>query len=184
MGIAKVAIGLGRALEDVRAGTDRLASRRLDIGHSTPRLHLSSSLLRDGGPLPLSATVEGNSTPPPLRWSGMPASAKSIVVICEDPDASLPDPFVHWVIYGLPSTIQALDGTTAGYTRGLNGKLKLGYVGASASPGHGVHHCHFQVFALDTMVTLHGGAARSSVLEAMRGHVVAWGELVGTYEHR
>jgi Raf kinase inhibitor-like YbhB/YbcL family protein len=183
MGIAhEAAVGIGRTLESVRAGTERLASRRLDVAPNAARLHVSSSLLRDGGALPRSAIREGQSAPPPLRWSGVPASAKSIVVICEDADAPLPEPFVHWMVYGVPATIQALDGTAAGHPEGLNSRLEVGYTGASPLAGHGVHHYHFQIFALDTMITLHEGAGRSALLESMRGHVVAWGEIVGTHE--
>jgi Raf kinase inhibitor-like YbhB/YbcL family protein len=112
----------------------------------------------------------------------VPASTKSVAVVCEDPDAPLPEPFVHWMVYGLPSTVQELDGTAAAHPEGLNSKLSIGYAPVSPLTGHGEHHYHFEVFALDVPLSLPRGAGRSALIEAMRGHVVAWGDIVGTYE--
>jgi len=187
MGIAhEAAVGIGKALEHLHAGDDRLAKNKLNVATNKGmgRLTVSSALFRDGGPLPASATADGANVAPPLRWLSVPVIAKSIVILCEDPDAPFPDPFVHWLVYGIPATVQSLDGTAAGFPEGQNSKLRSEFTGAAPPPGHGVHHYHFQVFALDTMVSLDAGAGRSAVLAAMMGHVVAWGEIVGTYERK
>jgi len=95
----------------------------------------------------------------------------------------LPQPFVHWLVYGLRGEDATLDATRLASAReGRNSTGRKGYVGAAPPPGHGTHHYHFQVFALDIDLALDAGARRSAVLDVMNGHVVAWGELVGSYE--
>ena len=126
---------------------------------------------------------DGEAVPPPISWRGVPAGARSVVVVCEDPDAPVPEPFVHWIVYGLPAHDGTLDASTLATAReGRNSIGKKGYAGASPPAGHGPHHYHFQVFALDNELSVDLGAGRSTLLDAMRGHVVARGDLVATYE--
>lgn len=182
MGIAhSAAVTLGKALRPIHAGDRKLASQRLGLGNLTSIVVRSDSFASDG-PLPLSATADGAGTPPHLEWLGVPASARSIAVVVEDPDAPFPRPFAHWLVYGLDPAVDALDGARVAGHEGKNSMMTIGFSPAAPPPGHGPHRYHFQVFALDCAIDLEPGAGRSALLARMRGHVVAWGELVGTYE--
>jgi len=175
--VARIA---GEALSPVRAGTERLASRRFDL--AVPKLSVTSDWFEDGAPLPARCTVDGEGVPPPLRWSEPPAEARELVLICEDPDAPLAEPFVHWLVYDIQAEARSLDAASATHARvGQNSKLDLAFAPAAPPPGHGQHHYHFQLFALDAPLALDRGEGRTKVLEAMEGHVIAYGELVGTF---
>ena len=185
MGIAhEVLRKVGQALRPLHAGERKLAVAKLGSeGNQT--LHVTSSAFPADGALPLSATAQGGNTAPPIAWKGVPEHAQSVVVVCEDPDAPFPQPYVHWLVYDLPP----VDGEVgpalyADARAGENSKGDLGFTGAAPPPGHGVHHYHFQVFALDVSLGLEQGAGRGALFEAMRGHVLAWGQVVGTWESR
>jgi hypothetical protein len=174
----------GEVLRTTHAGNEKLASGKLGKG-SPPTLRVSSDWFEDGAALPPRFTVDGEGSAPPLRWSRAPSGAKSLVLVCEDPDAPTPEPFVHWLVYGIPPELETLDaGTLARVREGENSKLGTGFIPAAPPVGHGVHHYHFQLFALDTPMNLEEGAGRRKLFEAMRGHVLEWGELVGTYERQ
>jgi Raf kinase inhibitor-like YbhB/YbcL family protein len=146
---------------------------------------VSSEWFRDGGSLPGRCTVDGEGVAPPLSWTRPAGGTQAVVLICEDPDAPLPEPFVHWLVYGIPADLQHLDVSTRPRAHeGQNSKLKSGFTPAAPPPGHGLHHYHFQIFALDTRVHLENGVGRGKLLEAMRGHVLQWGELVGIYQRQ
>lgn len=186
MGIGhNAAVTLGKALGKVHAGQHKLTSQKLELGKLTS-IVVTSDAFANGNPLPLSATADGAGTPPHLEWLGVPANARSIAVIVEDPDAPFPRPFVHWLVYDVdPGAVNIIDFRTGVPGReGKNSMMKVGFTPAAPPPGHGMHRYHFQVFALDKVLGLEEGAGRSAMLAAMRGHVVAWGELVGTYERR
>jgi Raf kinase inhibitor-like YbhB/YbcL family protein len=109
----------------------------------------------------------------------------------EDPDASRDPPFVHWVLYNLPPDLMSLrEGVPAqprlelpqGALQGVNDRGSLGYFGMRPPKGDPGHHYHVQVFALDAMLELPHGASRAQLLDAMQGHVLAQGEVVGTYK--
>lgn len=178
----RVSKTVGSALKSLHAGDEKLASARLANG-ILPTLQISSDWFEQGASLPPRCSVDGEGLAPPLRWSKPPLDAKSLVLICEDPDAPMPEPYVHWLVYAIPATLEMLDETTLPAVRqGENSKLKTGFTPAAPPPGHGVHHYHFQLFALDTPISLDRGAGRSKLYEAMLGHVVDWGELIGTYK--
>ena len=183
MGLASDLIHkVGHVLGGVRAGVPKLASRRLGGERS---IVVSSPSFVDGERLPLWATKDGEGVPPELRWESVPPGTKSIAVFCEDPDAPFPEPFVHWIVYGVAPSVTALTPAMLAAARaGKNSNMKSGYAPAAPPPGHGMHHYHFQVFALDTSLRFTGGCGRREVIEAMGGHVLAWGETIGTYERR
>ena len=186
MGFAHgVAATVGKVLRSVHAGERKLAAYKLDVVATVPSIEVASPDFEAGGELPREVTVDGAGVPPTIAWRGVPPWARSLAVFCEDPDSPSPEPFVHWVVYGLPPTVTVIDGKPNGYGHeGKNSKLESEYTPPAAWPGHGMHHYHFQVFALDIELDLDPGAGRHALLTAMRGHVVAWGELVGTYERR
>jgi Raf kinase inhibitor-like YbhB/YbcL family protein len=185
MGLARdISKSIGHSMQPIRAGDDKLASRRLlDADTAAARtIDVFSSAFTDGGTLPLAFTADGANIPPPISWSNLPERARSVVLVCEDPDAPMPKPFVHWLVYSLPVTIGSVTAAPGGARQGKNSLFKTGYTGAAPPPGHGMHHYHFQLFALDVIPELEEGAGRTAVVEAMRGHVVGWGEIVATYE--
>lgn len=184
MGLAhEVGRSIGKVMVPIRAGIDKLASRKLglDRGHSQT-LAVTSSAFSEGGTIPAAYTVDAGGFAPPIAWGNVPESARSMVLVCEDPDAPMPKPFVQWLVYSLPSAVGSLESAPAFGREGKNSMMKIGYAPPAPPAGHGPHRYHFQVFALDTILELEAGAGRSSLIEAMRGHVLAWGETVGIYE--
>jgi Raf kinase inhibitor-like YbhB/YbcL family protein len=170
----------GEALAPVRAGADRLASKRFDL--AAPKLSLTSEWFEDGEPLPDRCSVDGEGVPPPLLWSEPPPHARELVLICEDPDAPSAEPFVHWLVYGIPAEARSLHGDLLARAReGENSKREHGFAPAAPPRGHGTHHYHFQLFALDAALGLEPGVGRKTLLNGMDGHVIAYGEIIGTY---
>jgi Raf kinase inhibitor-like YbhB/YbcL family protein len=127
---------------------------------------------------------------PEISWTRV-EGAKSYALILEDPDAKNVIPFVHWVAYNIPAEVTALpeglhDGEQllepARIFQGRTSRGTVGYFGPRPPEGDPPHHYHFQVFALDRQLNLPPGAVREDVVHAMSGHVLAAGELVGTYQ--
>ncbi len=152
---------------------------------------VESSAIGSGQPIPRQYTGEGEDISPPLSWSGVPDGAKELALICDDPDAPTPEPWVHWVIYKIAASTPGLGpnvATTAapdapaGALQGVNSWGRVGYGGPMPPPGHGVHHYHFKVYALDAPLDVKAGLDKNALLKAMSGHVMAQGELIGTYQ--
>ena len=163
------------ALQRAGAGT------KDGIAVSSPAIHGTISKVQ---------SEYGDGVSPEIWWDGV-EGAKSYALILEDPDARSPKPFVHWVAYNIPGDRTSLpeglqDQATLAEPKGLlQGKTsqgEVGYFGPRPPVGDPPHHYHFQVFALDTTLDVPPGAERDDVLSAMDGHVLAAGELVGTYE--
>jgi Raf kinase inhibitor-like YbhB/YbcL family protein len=182
MGIVDEAVeALGHSIRNVHAGSDKLMSRKL-MGQTAPAIAVTSPAFAPLGRLPVSCTVDGAGTPPAIEWIHVPAKTQSMVLACEDPDSPLPEPFVHWIVYGIRASARSLDArTSAALQHGKNSKFATGFLPIAPPPGQGVHHYHFQVFALDSETEI-DGLGRSALVDHMEGHVLAWGELVGTYE--
>lgn len=156
------------------------------VGGASP-LTLTSAAFAAGAPIPqrFAYTGEGENVSPPLAWSGVPAGAQELALICDDPDAPSSEPWVHWVLYGIPASASGLaEGETGGAVAGQNGWGEAGWGGPFPPPGHGVHHYHFKLYALDAPVGLAPGATKPALLQAIEGHVLATAELVGTYERK
>jgi Raf kinase inhibitor-like YbhB/YbcL family protein len=161
---------------------------------ATASLRVSSRAFPANGKIPKRHAYEGEgqNVSPEISWTGVPKAAHEIVVICDDPDAPRPEPWVHWVLYripagskGLPEGVERKGGpldNPPGAMHGKNTWNELGWGGPLPPPGHGVHHYHFKVYAIDTHLQLMPGATKDEVLKAIQGHVVAEGEVVGTYE--
>ena len=124
---------------------------------------------------------EGQNISPPLRWSGVPAGARELALVCDDPDAPVDEPWVHWLLYRIPATAAGLDEGERKGAAGENSWEEAGYGGPFPPKGHGTHHYHFRLYALDAPLALKPGATKAQLLKAMKGHVLAEGELVGTY---
>lgn len=157
---------------------------------------LSSTAFEPGKVIPRKHTGEGGDVSPPLSWEHVPDGTKEFALICDDPDAPTPQPWVHWVIYGISAEVRHLpegiknDPKLTQPILALQGKNSwdsgktIGYRGPMPPPGHGTHHYHFKLYALDTPLELAPGATKDQLLRAMKGHVVALAELIGTYERK
>jgi Raf kinase inhibitor-like YbhB/YbcL family protein len=145
-------------------------------------LKIASPQFAAGGRIPLQASAYGANVSPALTWPAPPRGTQSLALIVEDPDASPDKPFVHWVVYGMPATARGMTAgaTPPGSADGTNGTGKTGYHGPHPPP-NGDHHYHFQLFALDQKPPLRPGADRDALVAAMRGHVLAKGDLVGLF---
>ncbi|HMV30831.1 MAG TPA: YbhB/YbcL family Raf kinase inhibitor-like protein [Gemmatimonadales bacterium] len=155
-------------------------------------LQLTSPAFAPGGAIPSAHTCEGADRSPPLAWAGVPAGARSLVLIVDDPDA--PDPaaprmtWVHWVLYNLPPDSPGLPEAVApsalpsGTLEGVTDFKRTGWGGPC--PPIGRHRYFFRLYALDTVLPDLGRPARARVDQAMAGHVLAQAELMGTYQKR
>ena len=146
-------------------------------------LKVSSPKIAPGAPIPEVYSSYGQGVSPPLAWSKAPYASRSFALIIEDPDAPLPMPFIHWMMWNIPLQTTHVDqgSVPAGAEQGkLMFVGKVGYMGPKPPAGP-AHHYHFEVFALDRSLDLASGAERQALLDAMKGHVLASGEFVGTY---
>ena len=154
-------------------------------GESAAKLTITSTAFAAGQPVPKKYTGDGEDKSPPLSWSGVPAAAKELALIVDDPDAPTDEPWVHWVIYKIPASAKGLaEGDPAGAPQGKNSFDNVGYGGPSPPPGHGTHHYHFKLYALGAPLAVQGGLDKKALLSAMSGHIIAQGELIGTYERK
>ena len=160
-------------------------------GDKSMALTIRSSAFADQARIPKRFTGDGEDVSPELSWSGVPAGARELALICDDPDAPTPEPWVHWVIYKIPATATGLRenipktgslSEPAGALQGVNSWGTIGYRGPAPPRGHGVHHYHFKLYVLDTALNVAAGVDKKKLLSAMQGHIVAQGELVGTYQ--
>ena len=153
-------------------------------------LTIRSPAFADHGPIPQRYTADGANVSPPLEWAGVPAAARSLALIVDDPDA--PDPrapqrtWVHWVLYDIPAEARALgedaalSGLPPGTRSGLNDWRSAAYGGPA--PPVGRHRYFHKLYARDVMLPELGHPTKARVLAAMKGHVLAEAELVGTYQ--
>jgi Raf kinase inhibitor-like YbhB/YbcL family protein len=154
---------------------------------SGEKLKVTSSALREGEAIPREYTGEGADRSPPLKWESPPAKTRSLALLVEDPDAP-GGTFTHWVLFNLPADTRELpekasDGKLPeGAVQGTNDFDKTGYNGPKPPKGK-AHRYFFKVFALDAKLDLDSKAKHSDVTKAMRGHVLAEGALLGTYQH-
>jgi len=147
-------------------------------------LSITSSVFTQGQPIPPLYTCDDQGIAPPLAWSGAPEATKSFAMIMDDPDAPA-GTFVHWVIYNIPSAVSAFpegmpkDVTLPdGSVQGPNSARRAGYT--PPCPPGGTHRYFFKLYALDSMLNIEN-AAKDQLLQAMQGHILAQGELMGTY---
>jgi len=148
-------------------------------------IEVSSPAFEPGGSIPRKHTGEGQDVSPALRWSGLPEETKEIALICDDPDAPRTEPWVHWVVYKIPAERTGLpEGGAQEALEGNNDFGAQGYGGPMPPRSHGVHHYHFKIYALDAELEAVAGLTKDRLLEAIEGHILDEGELIGTYERR
>lgn len=145
-------------------------------------INLTSAAFSDGAVMPAKYTCSGADVSPPITWSGVPNGAQSLALTVVDPDAP-GKPFVHWLVFNLPASSTGLAEGEApqGSLQGRNDFGTNRYRGPCPPPGV-PHHYHFKVYALDTRPSLQSGASEAAFQDAIKGHVMATGELVGTFK--
>jgi hypothetical protein len=148
-------------------------------------LSLYSTAFANGQPIPSAYSCKGRDASPPLAWGEPPQGTQSLALIVDDPDAPA-GTWVHWVVFnipaltrGLPEAVSAEPQLFDGSRQGNNSSRRLGYQGPC--PPSGTHRYFFKIYALDSMLSLSSGADKSKLLQAMQGHILAQGELMGTF---
>ncbi len=152
-------------------------------------LSLTTTAFPSNGPIPARYTCDGEDRSPPLTWRDAPAQTAAFALIMDDPDAPR-GVFTHWVLYNLPADARELpegvpsaERLPGGALQGVNDFGRVGYGGPCPPPGP-AHRYRFTLYALDTPLGLGPRATKQAVLDAMRGHVLAEGQLVGTYQRQ
>lgn len=168
-----------------------IAFDRPETAAAAGSLSVSSGSFAPGGFIPSENSGYGKNLSPSLTWSEGPPKTRSYVVLVEDPDGAGPEPTLHWLAYDIPASQTSLDSKTRnavrvkepepGFSQGPNDHGGLGWTGPHPPVGDPPHHYHFQVFALDRMSGKRPGSDRATILGALRGHVLAKGEVIGLY---
>src|ERR1700736_425952 len=150
-------------------------------------MKVTSSAFQSGQAIPATYTCDGVDISPPLHWSGVPAAAHSLALICGDPDAPV-GTWVHWVFYDLPvpttdltEKVPTLETLPSGAKQGINDFRRVGYAGPCPPPGK-PHRYYFKLYALDADLALKPRANKAELLRAMEGHLLAEGQLMGIYQ--
>jgi len=147
--------------------------------------HLESAAFGPDQEIPRRHVREGDNLSPPLKWSGAPLETKSYMLVVEDPDAPN-GTFHHWALFDIDAACDHLDEATGlAATHGRNDFGNTGYDGPQPPRGHGVHHYHFRLAALDVPTLGVGdGADIARIQSQARRHVLDEAELIGTFEAR
>lgn len=150
------------------------------------QIQLNSTAFKDGETIPVIYTCDGKNISPPLSWTEPPQGFKSIALIVDDPDAPA-GTWVHWVVFNLSPSMSSLsEGASSLGSQepfgmaGMNSFQKSGY-GGPCPPKGKPHRYFFKLYALDIMLGLKSGVSKADVEKAMQGHILAQGQLMGTY---
>jgi Raf kinase inhibitor-like YbhB/YbcL family protein len=156
------------------------------VGENSMQIQLSSTAFKEGGAIPVAYTCDGKNISPPLSWASVPQSAQSLALIVDDPDAPS-GTWVHWVVFNISPTLGSLSegvsssGSQDAFgTPGTSSFRKSGY-GGPCPPKGKPHRYFFKLYALDILLGLKSGASKTDVEKAMQGHILAQGQLMGTY---
>ncbi|WP_448375956.1 YbhB/YbcL family Raf kinase inhibitor-like protein [Fervidobacterium sp.] len=151
-----------------------------------------SSVFKNGDFIPRKYTCEGQDINPEIIVNNIPDGAKTIAIICDDPDAPI-GTFVHWVLWNrpvsgssvtIPEGIGKAEKLSDGTMQGYNDFGKIGYNGPCPPRGHGVHHYHFKVYAVSTVLELKGKVTKKELEKALNGKILAQAEIIGLYERK
>jgi Raf kinase inhibitor-like YbhB/YbcL family protein len=147
-------------------------------------MKIKSPAFADGGMIPAKHSCDGEKVNPALEFSGVPASAKALALIIDDPDVPktlIPSgEFVHWLVWDMAPTSAGIgEADKAAATMGVNGTGKPGYY--PMCPPDREHRYFFKLYALDKMLGDSKIANKADLLAAMQGHIVAQAQLMGRY---
>jgi Raf kinase inhibitor-like YbhB/YbcL family protein len=174
-----------------KASADKAASSK---GDKRMTIQITSPAFKEGETIPKRFTGEGADVSPPLNWKGVPEGTKELVLICDDPDAPVEEPWVHWVIYKIPANSTSLKEGVPRKTRltepagALQGKnswpngQNIGYRGPMPPVGHGTHRYYFKLYALEAKLAVEPSLDKKAIIQEIEHHVLAQGQLMGTYQ--
>jgi hypothetical protein len=147
-------------------------------------MKITSPAFNNNERIPEKFTGDGEDVSPHLAWEGAPEGTVEFVLICDDPDAPVAEPWVHWVMYKIPAgESQIMEGARGFRAKeGMNDFGNKGYGGPAPPKGHGDHHYYFKLYALgEPLPITDEGATKKEVLQAMEGKILDQAELVGIY---
>jgi Raf kinase inhibitor-like YbhB/YbcL family protein len=157
--------------------------------NAATKIHLTSPTFADGAAIPSKYTCDGENISPPVAWGKFPEKTKSLALVCDDPDAPA-GTWVHWVIFNIPPIFNALSEKAPpeeilppGTKQGRNDFNRIGY-GGPCPPRGNPHRYFFKLYALDTKLSVHPGATKKELMAAIEGHILAQGQLMGTYKRK
>ena len=142
------------------------------------KLSVTSPAFENNKPIPVKYTCDGANINPPLTIEDVPEETKALVLIVDDPDAPM-GTFDHWVVWNIQPTTRRIEENTVPGTEGISTSRKHAYGGPC--PPYGTHRYFFKVYALDTQLDLKSNSSKRDVEKAMKGHILAEGELMGLY---
>ena len=157
-------------------------------GAKKMEIKLTSPAFKEGEIIPKKYTCDGDDISPPLAWEAVPNGAKSLALIADDPDAPK-GTWVHWVIFNLPATAKELPEHLSisemlnGAKQGMNDFGKIGY-GGPCPPAGNPHRYFFKLYALDSALHLKPNAKKEDLVNAMEGHILGQGQLMGKYARK
>ena len=178
-----------------------LATLAFEVGaqDAPETISVTSSAFDHHGMVPEANSASGDNVSIDLSWADLPEGTQQLALICDDPIVveigMMEQPFVHWVMYNIPASASGLpaglpsDATLEmngleGAVNGLNGLRRPGYFGPRPPANGQLHAYHFRVYALDDALNLEPGLGKAELLDAMEGHVLATGMLMGHYERK
>jgi Raf kinase inhibitor-like YbhB/YbcL family protein len=172
---------MNRVLYLCLAGLLVLAARQVPAQTPSGTMRITSPAFKNGAPIPSKYSCDADKVNPALEFGGVPAAAKSLALIVDDPDAPVPShEFVHWLLWDLaPITKGIAEADKAAPTMGLNGTGKPGYY--PMCPPDREHRYFFRVYALDKMLGDAKISNKAELLAAMQGHILGQAELMGRY---
>jgi Raf kinase inhibitor-like YbhB/YbcL family protein len=185
---------IGHAMRPLHSDASKLIECEPEVRDAPGTIVLSSPVFANGAKIPASHTVDGNGFFPELHWKNLPEGCQSLLLVIEDPDAPKSEPFVHAIVYNIPTNWSVLaksvftadglsqDALAHGVGLGKNSAGQATYMAPAPPPGHGLHHYHFQLIALDAKLLFPGQPTLAEVKEAIAGRILGAGELIGTYE--
>lgn len=189
--LENVPAALGHALSSIRPGLEKIVYAGTAM-HAPETIRVTSEAFADGAAIPARYTNDGAKISPPIAIARTPPEAKSLVLIVEDADSPTPAPLCHALVWAIAAgdggfheaalDADAMPPARCGAIVGKNSFLSLGWLPPDPPTGHGTHRYAFQVFALDVVLDLEEGTGRGALVQALHGHVLAKGLLIGTYE--
>ena len=187
MTILVLAAALPAAAESTSGGPPQLAKQLLPA-KGGGRLFVTSEALASGQALDERFTQNGENRSPPVSWTKGPTGTVSYAILLEDASVNRPEPVTHWLVYDIPSTVTRVAENqpkqaeiSSGAEQGLNVRKEIGFIGPKPPAGE-THNYHVQVFALNTRLKLDPAETdRDDMIKAMKGRVLASGDLVVSY---
>lgn len=187
--LEKLPISVGHALENHRAGIEKILYNSVALEHGTTRIELASPAFPPNARIPVRFTSDGPGMSPPLQWANIPPETATLALIVEDADSPTSEPLVHAIAVDIDPRLRGFEegditveqeGTPANL--GRNSFLRQAWLPPDPPPGHGVHHYAFQMFALLPGDPFSSAPGRKELADAIRQRAIGSGCLIGTYQ--